>query len=377
MSSPGNEVLLTGATGFVGMELLARYLERTDRRIVTLVRAVTDDMARARIDAVLANLFGALGRQYTDRVDVVAADLAAPRLGLTTARSEELARRVTTIVHSAASVSFTLSLADAREINLEGTRRMLDFAECAREQGGLDRYGHVSTAYVAGTHTGRFAECDLDVGQRFRNSYERSKFEAEQLVRSRAELPFTIMRPSIVVGDRNSGWTAAFNVLYWPLRAFARGLFTEVPAIPSAPVDVVSIDYVADAVYALCQGSAGVGATYNLTAGEHASTIREIATLASRYFRRPVPTVLSPSEFAALEPDSTGRSKRSALEGSRAYFPYFAIRTVFDEASARARLDPVGIQVSPLGEYLERLLDFATRSRWGKRPIARAEALAA
>ena len=104
-----------------------------------------------------------------------------------------------------------------------------------RQLGGLERYAQVSTAYVAGTHAGRFCECDLDVGQGFNNSYEQSKFESEQLVRSCPDLPFTILRPSIVVGDRNSGWTAAFNVLYWPLRALARGLFPAVPAVASAP----------------------------------------------------------------------------------------------------------------------------------------------
>jgi thioester reductase-like protein len=375
MSATGGDLLLTGATGFVGMELLARYLERSDRRIVTLVRAASDEAARERIDAVLSNLFGSRSRLYAPRVTAVAADLLAPRLGLGRARSEELARRVSTIVHAAASVSFTLPLAEARAINLDGTRRMLDFAELACAQGGLDRYGHVSTAYVAGTYSGRFAECDLDLGQLFRNSYEQSKFEAEQLVRTRAGLPFTILRPSIVVGDRRTGWTAAFNVLYWPLRAFARGLFTAVPAIPAAPVDVVSVDYVADAIYALCEDCSGVGETYNLTAGPHASTISEIADIASRYFRRPLPAVLPPTEFAALERDASPL-QRSALEGSRAYFPYFAIGTVFDEARARMKLDPAGIDVSPLSDYLPRLLDFATRSRWGKRPIARAEALA-
>ncbi len=376
MKLGGGEVLLTGATGFLGMELLARYLERTDRPIVTLVRADSDDGARGRIDAVLANLFGARGRQYAPRVHAVAADVAAPRLGLSPKRSEELARRVSTIVHSAASVAFTLPLPEARAINLAGTRRMLDFAELACTRGSLERYAHVSTAYVSGTHEGRFAECDLDVGQQFHNSYEQSKFEAEQLVRTRAGLPFTVLRPSIVVGDRRSGWTAAFNVLYWPLRAFARGLFAAVPAIPSAPLDVVSVDYVADAIYALCEDRGGIGETYNLTAGANASTIGEIASLASRYFRRPLPRVLSPTDFAALERGGSSRDYR-ALEGSQAYFPYFAIGTVFDEARARARLDPAGIHVSPLGEYLERLLDFATRSRWGKRPIARGEALAA
>jgi nucleoside-diphosphate-sugar epimerase len=251
---------------------------------------------------------------------------------------------------------------------------MLDLAELASANGGLERYGHISTAYVAGTHAGRFLECDCNVGQQFHNSYEQSKFEAEQLVRAREGLPFTILRPSIVVGDCRSGWTSAFNVLYWPLRAFARGLFTAVPAIPSAPVDVVSVDYVADAAYELCESPGGIGATYHLTAGANASTIAEIADLASRYFRRPLPKVLSPAEFAALG-DESSATQRSALEGSSVYFPYFSIAAVFDDVAARARLEPAGIRVTPLREYLERLLDFATLSRWGKRPIARVEAL--
>jgi nucleoside-diphosphate-sugar epimerase len=284
---------------------------------------------------------------------------------------------VNKIVHSAASVSFSLPLSEAREINVEGTRNVLAFAELARESGGLERYGHISTAYVAGTHDGRFAESDLDVGQEFRNSYEQSKFEAEQLVRSTDGLPFTIMRPSIVVGDRRSGWTAAFNVLYWPLRAFARGLFTAVPAVPTAPVDVVSIDYVSDAIHELCESPSGIGIgeTYHLTAGAHASTIQEIANAASRYFNRPLPRVLSPREFDALQGEQAER-ERAAMEGSSVYFPYFSVGTVFDDRATRALLEPRGISTSPLGDYLERLLDFATRSRWGKRPIARVEALA-
>jgi len=375
MGSRG-DVLLTGGTGFVGMEVLARYLEHGDRRVVMLVRAADDAAARTRVDATLRNLFGVLARRYAGRVDAVAAELTAPSLGLAPLRREELARRVTTIVHAAASVSFTLPLAQAREINVEGTRRMLDFAELACARGGLERYAHVSTAYVAGTHAGRFSEHDLDVGQEFHNSYEQSKFESEQLVQARTSVPSTIMRPSIVVGDRHSGWTAAFNVMYWPLRAFARGLYAAVPAVSSAPLDVVSIDYVADAIHALCEMSGGIGETYHLTAGANASTIGEVAELASRYFDTPPPAVLSPADFALAARDAT-ESQRAALEGSLAYFPYFAIGTTFDDARARACLDPPGILVSPLRDYLVRLLDFATASRWGKRPIGRAEALAA
>ena len=272
-------------------------------------------------------------------------------------------------------MSFSLPLDEARTINVDGTRRMLELAEVARERGGLERYCHVSTAYVSGTHAGSFSEDELDVGQEFRNTYEQSKFEAEQLVRAHAGLPTTILRPSIVVGDRRSGWTAAFNVLYWPLRAFARGLYPAVPAIPSAPVDVVSIDYVADAIYDLSTGPGGIGETYHLTAGALASNVAELTELASRYFERPPPRVVEPAEFADFAAGASG-VRRSALEESHALFPYFSIRTVFDDSRARARLEPAGIRVSPLPDYLERLLDFATRTRWGKRPLTRAAALA-
>jgi long-chain acyl-CoA synthetase len=372
----GGELLLTGATGFVGMEVLGRYLESSDDQIIAPVRAADDRAAAERIRGTLRELFGIRARRYERRVEGVAADLTKPDLGICRARRDELAGRVDRIIHSAASVSFGLPLEESRQINLEGTRRVLELAELVHERGGLEQYAHVSTAYIAGTYSGRFHEDDHDVGQGFRNTYEQSKFEAEQLVRDKRELPTTILRPSIVVGDRRSGWTAAFNVLYWPLRAFARGLYPAVPAIPTAPVDVVSVDYVADAIYSLCQSRAGVGKTYHVTAGRHVSSVGELVEAASRYFERPPPQVLEPAEFEDFAKGLTG-VQRSAIGESAVFFPYFSCSTEFDNTGARARLEPAGINASPLASYIERLLDFATRTRWGKRPVSRVEALAA
>ncbi len=368
------DVLLTGATGFVGMELLARYLERTDRNVITLVRAADEAAAQARMNAVLDDLFGDRADPYRGRVRAAAGDVTLPGLGLTAALRDELAERTAVIVHSAASVSFTLSLPEARAINTEGTRRMLELATLADQRGGLNCYGQVSTAFISGDHAGCFAETDLNVGQQFHNSYEQSKFESEQLVAA-TDLPTRVMRPSIVVGERETGWTAAFNVVYWPLRAFSRGLFDVIPADPSAPVDVVPIDYVADAVYALCGDAGTDGQTYHLTAGPHASTMLELCTLASGYFRRPPPRVLTLEEFAKLPPPTV--AVQQAFAAGAAYFPYFAMEGTFGDAITRARLEPAGIRCSPLSEYLERLMDFATRSRWGKVRIARHEALGA
>jgi hypothetical protein len=64
------------------------------------------------------------------------------------------------------------------------------------------------------------------------------------------------------------------------------------------------------------------------------------------------------------------------LEEGRMYFPYFSVGTTFDDAFTRAQLQPAGISVAPLREYIGRLLDYATWSRWGKHPIARAQAAA-
>jgi thioester reductase-like protein len=255
-------VLLTGATGFLGMELLAGYLERTDRHVYALVRGVNDRQAHARLQNTLARLFDA-GHPYEERVSAVRGDITRPGLGLGNRRRAALAERVSEIVHSVASVSSRTSCTP-RAINVEGTSRVLELAaQCHTRGEGLRRLTHISTAYVAGQHRGCFSEDDLDAGQRFRNAYEQSKFEGEQLVASwRAQLPITVVRPSIVVGERHSGWTASFNVLYWPLRMFSRGAYLAVPARATAPVDVVPVDYVTDAILALSRAPEAVGATF-------------------------------------------------------------------------------------------------------------------
>ena len=70
------------------------------------------------------------------------------------------------------------------------------------------------------------------------------------------------------------------------------------------------------------------------------------------------------------------RRRRRALNAGSEYFPYFCMDAVFEDAATRARLEPDGITAAPLRDYMDRLLDFATRSRWGKRPITRGDAFA-
>lgn len=362
------------------MEVLARFLERTDRRVFALVRAGGEEEARERLGDTLSTLFG---RQdgYTDRVVAVPGDIETDGLGLDASTRKRLAGEVSDIIHCAASVSFALPLGESREINVAGTRRLLELGEECRERGGLRRFSYVSTAYVAGTHAGEFREDQLDVGQAFRNPYERSKFEAERLVHSyRDRLPIQVFRPSIVVGERSTGWTASFNVLYGPLKAFARGAYRALPIRRAAPVDVVPVDYVADAVFELSNGplEREDRETYHLVAGHHATTVGRLIELSAGYFKRRPPRAIPPALYRrVVHPLLVRRSsgkRRQALKKSEVYFPYFSSRVRYDDRRARRRLQPAGIEVTPVERYFDRLADFATRCRWGRSSITRAEA---
>ncbi len=333
-------VLLTGGTGFVGTELLDRFLSRSERDVYALVRAADDRAAAERLPA-------------HPRLHAVAGDIERPGLGLTPAAADRITAEVSTVVHCAASVSFDLSLADSRRINVDGTRRVVELAERCES---LERLSYISTAYVSGEPPGLFREDQLDVGQRFRNSYERSKFEAEVMLRDRgADLPVQVLRPSIVVGDSRTGRTSSFNVLYGPLKAIARGTMRAIPARRSSPVDVVPVDYVADRAYELATG--GANETFHLVAGRNATSVGRLLDMASEHLDRSPPTVLPPLAYRRLLHPIL-RRRKPALRKLEVYFPYFNMDVRFDDR----RLGP-----APRVEgYFGRLLDYAQAARWGR-----------
>jgi thioester reductase-like protein len=369
-------VLLTGATGFVGMEILARYLERTDASIVVAVRGRDETEAEARIGDTLECLFGDR-HAYGGRVRALRADIERPGLGLAPVDRDSLAEHITHIVHCAASVSFSLPLDQSRQVNVDGTRHVLALGELCQTRGHLERFSYISTAYVAGRHGGAFGEEELDIGQSFRNAYEQSKFEAERLVRAHAQrLPIQIFRPSIVVGEQSTGWTASFNVLYTPLKAFSRGKLPALPARRSAPVDVVPVDYVADAVFELSRKPVDRFRTYNLVAGAQATTVGRLIELSADRLERRKPTVIPPTLFKSVvypvlrHRGNVGRG----LERSSVFFPYFSMDVKYGNEHARDGLEPAGITAPPIESYFDRLLDFAEASEWGRRHLSRAQA---
>jgi len=351
-------VFLTGATGFLGMETLVRLLEQGER-VEAIVRA--DDQAAA--DERLAEALALAGVAHADRARVraVRGELTQRGLGLSRRDHDRIAQEATAVVHCAASVAWNLPLEQAREINVVGTRRVLELAEEIEHRGRLERVVHVSTAYVAGRHRGRFAESDLLVGQEFRNTYEQAKFEGETLVRRFTDrLPIGVVRPSIVVGESDTGWTPSFNVIYWPLRSFARGLLRELPALPTSYVDIVPVDYVADAIVHAVHHDVGV---LHATAGDDALTAERLVELTCAAMGRERPRLVEVGAGGGGSGDQAGM-----------YTQYFDMEVVFDDARSRAQLGAAGIVAPPLETYFARLIEFAEAARWGKRRITRSEA---
>lgn len=364
-------ILLTGATGFLGMEFVARAVAADAHDVVCVIRARDDAHAARRLDDTLATLYGdAVPPAARRRLTAVAGDLEEPGLGLGPAAAVRVAGRVTRIVHGAASIRFDLPLDEARAVNVTGTAHVLGLARRLHGAGRLERYLHVSTAYVAGRASGPVAEEGPLPDADPRNTYEQTKREAEALVRAAAAdgLPAAIARPSIVVGDSRTGWTPAFNVLYWPLRALSRNLLPTVPADPRGIVDVVPVDYVADAIAHLATTPAPVTGTYHLTAGPAATQIGELMDLAVDALGCARPSVEPP--LAAAEAAGTDHE-------AGVYVPYFDVLSDFDAARARALLEPAGIVCPPLAAYFPRIVAYAVAARWGKGGTPRAAAIAA
>jgi thioester reductase-like protein len=364
-------ILLTGATGLLGRYLL-RDLLLARRDVAVLARDQGPARAAARVADLVAFWSDSLHVRLP-RPLVLAGDVRLPDLGLDGADRAWLGRSRAAVLHAAAHVGFQATPdGEPSKTNRDGVRHLL----CLCRAFALDLH-HVSTAFVCGRRTGTIREDDLEHDQGFHNDYERSKYEAERLLRDQGDVRVTIYRPSVIVGDSRTGYTSTYHGLYrfleaadrlaQPGAAGRRSLALRLPLDGAEPHNLVPVDWVSSAITRLLEQPERHGATYHLAAGRPLLT-GDLKAVAEEVLGLEDVTLAGsagPTDPTALE--------ELFLASVRDYWPYRGGEPCFDLAHTRAALPSLPPPVLDR-DTLSRLVRFAVADRWGRgqRPPAHA-----
>lgn len=258
-------IILTGANGFIATQIARSLIADEEITILAFVRANDEAGAVAKLRREwwdYPELINALGT----RIQAVPSDVCQANLGLDKALYRDIVERTTHIIHTAADWRL-LPLGELRKTNAQGTANVIAFAKEANKHHRLERLSHISTAYVAGAAAGTISEDQLTDQYGFFTDYERSKYEGELLVQAaKADLPVSIFRPSMVVGDSKTGAVKTFNTFYFPLRLYLTGKMRFMPVSRSLRINVVPVDYVAEAIAKLTFEPKAEGKTFHVVA---------------------------------------------------------------------------------------------------------------
>lgn len=330
-------LFLTGATGLIGGEVARRLVERG--------HAVTAAVHCNRTVRGNDGLPVAVGGHEP-------IDLTASALGIGEAAAARIAAEHDLIVHCAATVRFDLAEADYHATNVAGTASVLALA--ARADLPLL---YVSTAYVCGDRSGVVREETPLPGTAFANGYEASKAHAEALVAS-ASPRHVIARPSIVVGDSETGSIRSFDTIYAAFKLIAEGRVRFMPAGADATLDFVPIDHVARGLVALAEGiEAAAGGRFHLVSGAPVPVGDWVAAIAA-YPQFAAPTLVDPALFDPATLPALERRLFGRVAGL--YASYFQRDPRFDDACFRAA---TGLVCPATGHaYLLKLIDFCIAS---------------
>lgn len=364
MASYRHATLLTGATGLVGGGLMRLLREDPDRHLFVLARP---DAAR-----------GALASSA--RTIVLPGDLTRPHLGLDASCEEMLTREVSEIVHCAADTRFGLPLETSRAVNTTATEALLSLARRCRK---LERFTHVSTVYVAGRASGAFGEAPLRHEAGFYNTYQQSKYDAEQLVvAAMGDLPAVIVRLSSLIGDSGSGHVRQFNYVHRLMKLLPQNVLPIVPGLSSAPIDLIPTDWAIPALAHVVRTGFQAGAVYHICAGPDRSLgVSEMIDLTVRaYESHPdgrrwlpirVPRLVSVAEFEAYVERRRGEPDRLFNELLRvlSYFvPHLGLYQAFENRKTLGVLQAADLGAPPpIRSYYEKVVHHGLQTGWGKR----------
>jgi dephospho-CoA kinase len=343
----GPTALITGFPAFTARRMIRKILAAEPQtRLYVLAR----EAFAADADRFLAGL------PDRSRAEILAGDVCDMDLGLSSAEYRALSRELTWIHHLAGVYFMGVDEDTARRVNVVGTSTVLDIA---RDASRIERLVHWSTAMVSGDRRGTFYEDDLEAGQKFHNAYERTKYEAERLVRAAMrQLPITVVRPGIIVGDSRTGEIDKLDGPYYLMVVIATNASrVRLPLLGrgETPLHLVPIDYVIEAAWQVARGEAAAGKTFHLVdpAPLPARAVFE-GVAEHAHTEKPRGHIPRPLARAVLRTPGLSRLGRGPL----AFVDVLDHAVHYDQTNTVAALAGTGVRCPPLAEYLPVLVRY-------------------
>ena len=361
--------LLTGPTGLLGRYIL-RDLLIAGHRVAVVARPGKKETVAQRIEAILQPWEAETGKSLPRPV-CFAGDITKEFLGLDNPSRQWISQHCSSMLHNAAALKF-YEEADGEpwRTNVEGTRHVLQLCQDT----GIKQMHYVSTAYVSGTRDGRIMENTLDLGQSFRNDYEKSKLQAETLVRNDKNLEqVTVYRPAVIAGDSRTGYTNTYHGLFMYLQLMSvlarntepgpdgiRNTSLQLNITGDEPRNVIPVDWTSEVITHLIGTPESHGQTFHL-APRVRMTARHMIEAGYTYFNSTGVEFVGPTEECPEE-----GMERDAYQNSMMYREYEASDPEFDTTNLDrfAGHLPCPTIDEPM---LHRFMAFGEEDRWGKR----------
>jgi thioester reductase-like protein len=359
-------IFLTGSTGYIGAHIAANLLQDHDAALNLLIRARDPQEAAGRLwRAMQLHMdFPRFYDYFQTRVRIFRGDLTASKFGLSDDDYDRLIHHTDSIIHCAASLN-RKSEKSCLNVNLRGTLEVVQLGSRVEYYHGLRRFSHVSTVAVAGTRHNEVVTEDksIDWERSDYDPYARTKKFCEHMIHQLLpQVPQTIFRPSIVLGDSRYAQTTQFDMV----RSFV--FLADLPFLPFRPndkIDIVNVDFVANAVATLHQKEAPQFDTYHLSSGRESQTFRELtaALAAARHKRSPLFLPFLERPFSATV-NALSNRRNSVGRGAalmKVFMPYLLWNTVFDNTRVTMEL---GRKPVPFSQYSYPLLKFSQENNF-------------
>ncbi len=356
-------IFLTGATGYVGAHVAALLLENHNDRLNLLVRAKDDHEAEVRLwRAMQLHLdFPRFYEHLQTRIGIFRGDLTDKRFGLSGADYRRLVETTDSVIHCAASLN-RKSEKVCLNVNLRGTLEVIKAAQAARDHHGLRRFSDVSTVAIAGHRFNEVVKEDeaLDWNRSDHDPYARTKKFCEHMVAELLpDVPHTVFRPSIILGDSRRAETTQFDMV----RSFV--FLAGLPVLPFRPadkVDIVNVDFVAESIVTIHQKEKPNHDIYHLSSGVDSQTFKELTDALARAQGKSGPVYLPALEkpFTRvnnwLADNLRGNPIGSGATLLKVFIPYLVWNTVFDNTRITSE---TGKEPAPFSSYSYPLLRFS------------------